>query len=161
MTARVFSKYSILWVYIILLQGGWLSLVWPMSAAAQIKSAPISKSLAHTGPGPSTGVYLHYDLHAVSNFVSVIYNLTPLCHLLEKPHDGERHLNNSEGKRWGMWGTAGEVWKTSQEDGKGGGGWLLTEKSAALGKDEADCPQLSARLPVARHSSLFSQVILF
>ena len=91
MTARVFSKYSILWFYIILLQGGWLSLVWPLSAAAQKKSAPISKSLAYIGPGPCTAVYLRYDLCAFSNFVSVIYNLTRLCHLLEKPHDGEGH----------------------------------------------------------------------
>ena len=91
MIATVFSKYSILWVYIILLQGGWLSLVWPTSAAAHIKSASISQSLAYTGPGPSIAVYLHYDLRAFSNFVSVIYNLTRLCHLLEKPHDGEGH----------------------------------------------------------------------
>ena len=50
------------------------------------------------------------------------------------------------------------------EDIPGGreGWWRVTyREERSPGKDEADCPQLSARLPVARHSSLFSKLSYF
>lgn len=92
MITTVCSKYNILQA---LFQEGWLSPSWPMLAVANVESAPMDTQLTQKLHPVPKFIYVMIYVHSL--FVSVVYNLTLLCHL-EKKHKMEKGIKQLGGK---------------------------------------------------------------